>query len=110
MSRLGNRGRFVGYLLAGAFAIAPANAAVTISTAPSKNMSCANDDLYWDTTTSGITNPDQGAGNVDDDPGLSALTTQQLQAGLPAGFDPAIWAENPKINNGLPYLMANPPQ
>ena len=25
------------------------------------------------------------------------------------GFDPNIWAENPKINNGFPYLIANPP-
>ena len=29
---------------------------------------------------------------------------------LPAGFDRRIWKENPSINNGLPYLIANPPQ
>jgi hypothetical protein len=29
---------------------------------------------------------------------------------LPEGFDPTIWAENPSINNGFPYLIANPPQ
>jgi hypothetical protein len=67
-------------------------------------------DLYWDMTTSGITNPGQGAGNTNNDPGLTGLTTQQLQAGLPQGFDPAIWAETPKINNGLPYLINNPPK
>jgi hypothetical protein len=65
---------------------------------------------YWDTTTSGITNLSQGAGNVSNDPGITGQTTAQLQSGLPAGFDPTIWAENPSINGGLPYLIANPPQ
>jgi hypothetical protein len=67
-------------------------------------------DIYWDTTTSGITNLSQGAGNIANDPGITGETSAQLQAGLPAGFDPTIWAENPSINNGLPYLIANPPQ
>ncbi len=66
-------------------------------------------DLYWDTTTSGITNPAQGCGDVQNCPGVAPLTSQQLQSGLPAGFDPTIWAENPNINNGFPYLIANPP-
>ncbi len=66
-------------------------------------------DTYWDTTTSGITNLSQGAGNIANDPGITGETTQQLQSGLPQGFDPAIWAEDPNINNGLPYLIANPP-
>jgi hypothetical protein len=65
---------------------------------------------YWDTSTSGITNPGQGAGTPVNDPGITGETTAQLQAALPAGFDPTIWAENPSINNGLPYLIANPPQ
>jgi hypothetical protein len=30
--------------------------------------------------------------------------------GLPTGFDPKIWAENPNINNGLAYLINNPPE
>jgi hypothetical protein len=64
---------------------------------------------YWDTSTSGITNPGQGAGTPVNDPGITGETTAQLQAALPAGFDPTIWAENPSINNGLPYLIANPP-
>jgi len=28
---------------------------------------------------------------------------------LPKGLDKKIWAQNPTINNGLPYLIANPP-
>jgi hypothetical protein len=65
---------------------------------------------YWNTTTSGITNLGQGAGSPANDPGISGETTAQLQAALPAGFDPTIWAESPSINNGLPYLINNPPQ
>jgi hypothetical protein len=61
---------------------------------------------YWDTTTSGTTyslcmNQNQT--------GVTGLTTTQLQSGLPAGFDPSVWAEDKKINHGLPYLIANPP-
>jgi len=65
---------------------------------------------YWDTTTSGITNLSQGASNIANDPGITGETTAQLQAGLPSGFDPTIWAESPSINGGLPYLINNPPQ
>jgi len=60
---------------------------------------------YWDTTTSGT---DRGVGKGNPR-GVSGLTSQQLQSGLPSGFDPTVWAENPKINDGLPYLIANPP-
>jgi hypothetical protein len=67
-------------------------------------------DSYWDTDTSGITNLSQGAGTPANDPGITGLTSAQLQSGLPAGFSPKIWAENPSINNGFPYLIANPPQ
>jgi hypothetical protein len=63
-------------------------------------------ECIWDTTTSG-TDEGTGNGNVK---GLTGLTTQQLQSGLPSGFDPRIWAENPKVNNGFPYLINNPPQ
>jgi hypothetical protein len=65
---------------------------------------------YWDTSTSGIANLSQGAGQPANDPGITGLTTAQLQAGLPAGFDPTVWAEDPKLNHGLPYLIANPPE
>ncbi|HLY07356.1 MAG TPA: GLUG motif-containing protein [Rhizomicrobium sp.] len=61
---------------------------------------------YWDTSTSG---KKQGVGNEKNAPGVTGLTTQQLQSGLPTGFDPKIWAEDASINNGLPYLIANPP-
>lgn len=66
-------------------------------------------DAYWDMDTSGITDPSQGAGNRIDDSGITGLTTEQLQSGLPGGFSPTVWAENPHINGGLPYLLANPP-
>lgn len=64
---------------------------------------------YWDTDTSGITNLSQGAGNIANDPGITGLTTAQFQSGLPAGFDPKVWAENANILDGLPYLLSNPP-
>jgi hypothetical protein len=63
-------------------------------------------DCYWDTTTSGTTNG-TGFGNKS---GLTGLTSQQLQSGLPAGFNPKLWAEDKKINHGFPYLINNPPQ
>jgi hypothetical protein len=60
---------------------------------------------YWDTTTSGTNRGVyQGAST-----GLRGLTTPQLETRLPKGFSPDIWAENPKINGGFPYLIANPP-
>jgi hypothetical protein len=65
---------------------------------------------YWDLTTSGVDVRSQGAGNVANYPGIRGLKTVEFQSGLPSGFDPAIWAESPGINNGYPYLIANPPQ
>jgi hypothetical protein len=65
-------------------------------------------DAYWDTTTSGT---NVGVGNRNRDPGITGLTTQQFQSGLPAGFSPTVWKEKSKINNGFPYLIDNsPPQ
>jgi hypothetical protein len=69
------------------------------------NFTTVSED-YWDTTTSGT---DVGVGGGDGS-GVTGLTTQQLQSGLPAGFDPTIWGENPAINSGLPYLLSNPPE
>ena len=60
---------------------------------------------YWDTTTSG-TDQGTGTGNVS---GVAGLTTAQFQSGLPSGFDPAIWNEKSKIDNGFPYLLSNSP-
>src|SRR5262249_17806635 len=65
---------------------------------------------YWDLDTSGISDRHQGAGNVVDDPGLIGLSSTQLQSGLPTGFKDKIWAEDPDINNGFPYLIDNPPR
>jgi filamentous hemagglutinin family protein len=66
-------------------------------------------DTYWVKRTSGVTNGADGAGNETNDSGIMMLTVAQLSSGLPAGFDPSIWAENPDINGGLPYLLAIPP-
>ncbi|MFL5236459.1 MAG: GLUG motif-containing protein [Rhizomicrobium sp.] len=65
---------------------------------------------YWDLDTSGISDAGQGAGTPHDDPGISGLTDGQLRSALPQGFDPAIWRQSQKINNGYPYLRANPPR
>jgi hypothetical protein len=66
-------------------------------------------DDYWDLETSGIARKSEGAGSPKNDTGIAGLRTQQLQSGLPTGFDPKIWAESPNVNNGLPYLINNPP-
>lgn len=65
---------------------------------------------YWDFDTSGITDPSQGAGAPKNDRGITGLTDAQLKSGLPAGFNPSVWGQDPNINNGWPYLLANPPQ
>jgi hypothetical protein len=62
---------------------------------------------YWDIDTS---KTDRAVGNKKRPPGISGLTTEELQSGLPDGFDPNVWAEDAKINNGLPYLIDNPPE
>lgn len=67
-------------------------------------------DTYWDLDTSDVSDPSQGAGNVPNDPGITGLTSVQLQSGLPAGFDASVWAQSPTINGGFPYLADNPPQ
>jgi hypothetical protein len=69
----------------------------------------ANASAYWDLNRSGISNPAQGAGNVSNDPGLTGLTHAQMKSGLPVGFDPAVWGQSAQVNNGYPYLLANPP-
>lgn len=62
---------------------------------------------YWDTQTSGTPNASGNEGTI---PGVSGVTTKQLKSALPAGFDPTVWAQSKSINNGFPYLIANPPQ
>jgi hypothetical protein len=60
---------------------------------------------YWDLDTSGQSNACEERCR-----GIEGLSDAALKSGLPAGFDPAIWAQSPSINNGYPYLIANPPQ
>jgi len=69
-----------------------------------------NTATYWDLDTSGISNTAQGAGFPANDPGIVGLNDAQLKSGVPAGFDPNVWAQSATINNGYPYLLANPPQ
>jgi hypothetical protein len=63
-------------------------------------------DVYWDVSTSGVS---QGAGNIANDPGITALTSKQLRSGLPGGFEKSVWKEKVSVNAGFPYLIANPP-
>jgi hypothetical protein len=65
-----------------------------------------NKQAYWDTTKTGI---GAAAGNESSDPGTKGLGNRIFIAKLPKGFSKKIWAESPSINNGLPYLIANPP-
>jgi hypothetical protein len=67
-------------------------------------------DTYWDLDTSGISDPSKGCGDVPNCPGVTGLKDKDLKSRLPDGFDPNIWGQSPSINNGYPYLLANPPQ
>ncbi|HSC17736.1 MAG TPA: GLUG motif-containing protein [Rhizomicrobium sp.] len=64
---------------------------------------------YWDLDTSGVTDPRRGADYPRNYPGIQGLGDTQLKSGLPGGFDPQVWGQSPDINNGYPYLLANPP-
>jgi hypothetical protein len=63
---------------------------------------------YWDIDT---TRAKRGIGSTrhGEKFGVIGLTDTQLKAGLPAGFDPAVWGQSASINSGYPYLLANPP-
>ena len=65
---------------------------------------------YWDLDTTGVSDTSKGAGNIGLDKHLKGLHTSQLTHGLPNGFDPAIWGQKADVNDGYPYLLANPPQ
>ncbi len=62
---------------------------------------------YWDVDTTGQATACHHPNTC---PGLTGLTTAQFQSGLPAGFDPQVWAQSPGVNDGYPYLIDNPPQ
>lgn len=64
---------------------------------------------YWNTTTSGISDPGQGAGFPANDGGIKGLTSRQLRSHLPHQFHRSTWAEDSAINQGFPYLRANSP-
>jgi hypothetical protein len=68
-----------------------------------------NASAYWDRDTSGVSNRHQGAGNISNDPGITGLRDGKLKSSLPTDFDPQIWGRKKSINNGYPYLIANPP-
>jgi hypothetical protein len=67
---------------------------------------------YWDIDTSGkgAKSGIAGCKRRKCRKGVKGLTTSEFQSGLPAGFDPSVWTQSLSINNGYPYLIANPPQ
>jgi hypothetical protein len=68
---------------------------------------------YFDTTTSGV-NAKNGARNCSREKlcrhDVKGLTDAELRAALPSGLSAQVWAQSPSVNNGYPYLLANPPQ
>jgi hypothetical protein len=68
-----------------------------------------NTNSYWNMDTSGIGNSAQGAGNIQNDPGITGLSDAQLKSGLPMGFDKKVWKEKATLGNGYPYLIGNAP-
>lgn len=67
-----------------------------------RNLSI-NNTSYWDTGTSGQSQG-AGAGTPSNPSEIVGLSTSQLKASLPTGFDPAVWAISPSVNSGYPYL------
>jgi hypothetical protein len=65
-----------------------------------------NTNDYWDIDTS-LTATGCVSGDCS---GVTGLTDEQLKSALPPGFDKTIWGRKKSINNGYPYLLANPPQ
>jgi len=64
--------------------------------------------VYWDINDTGAgAGFGCGAGSCS---GATGLTRLEMQSALPTGFDPSVWAQAPGINNGLPYLIDNPPR
>ncbi len=87
---------------------------VTVESGVAKTGGLVGEDLhgdwessYWDLDTSGQS---RAFGKGKEDNAVVGLSDVQLKSGLPDGFDPKIWGQSPNINNGYPYLLANPPQ
>jgi len=67
-------------------------------------------DAYWDTTVnSGLSDVGIGTYCESQTGGIKGETTVYLTSGVPSGFDPSIWGQSSTINDGFPYLLANPP-
>jgi hypothetical protein len=114
-TKVGYAGGLVGMSSSGATTAsystgAPTGAKYTGGSVGDISGSVSMTDAYWDLDSSGVSNPASGVGNHANYPGVTGLTDAQLKSGLPAGFDPAVWAQNASINNGYPYLIVNPPQ
>jgi len=62
---------------------------------------------YWDESTSGITNPAQGAGNVASDAGITGATTAALQSALDPNWDSSVWGIIAGVS--YPYLQWQSP-
>jgi hypothetical protein len=69
----------------------------------------SNSDAFWDLDTTGVENTNQGAGNEFDDKGLKGIAESKFRGATAQKLDPTYWAEDAKLNNGYPYLIANPP-
>ncbi|HEX3653080.1 MAG TPA: GLUG motif-containing protein [Rhizomicrobium sp.] len=109
----GTSGGFVGF---NGGTIQSAYSTGTVAGGPGHTGGFAGDDLnetiataYWDVDASGISDPAQGAGDPQYDPGITGLITSQMKTRLPFGFGSKHWHEDPNINNGYPYLKNNPP-
>jgi hypothetical protein len=98
-----NDGTFASSYVAGALTDQGATAKGDVAAYNYTSMS----NVYWDTTTTNLGQACEPGPY--DCPQAVGLSDAQLKSGLPAGFDPAIWGQNPAINNGLPYLLNNPP-
>jgi filamentous hemagglutinin family protein len=57
---------------------------------------------YWDKMNTGQT---AGFGQNSGTFSATGLTTAQLQAALPSGFDPSVWAITAAVNSGYPCLL-----
>jgi hypothetical protein len=80
-----------------------AQATQNLSNKPTRNMDCSAGTC--------IATDANAVLNVDDLAAMHAAGNVRVAlAALPEGFQPSVWGQNPKINNGLPYLLTNPPR
>jgi hypothetical protein len=105
----GSAGGFIGYAFDGSAMTAYSVGRVQYGSPAGgfigQNGEITAESCYWDKTSNKKL---RGVGEGSQ-VGIARLTRQQFRSGLPNGFDPSIWAQDKKINNGFPYLIANPP-